>query len=557
MARYQNHPAVRYSDLRELYHDAADRFGDKPLFFQKRDHAYRSKSFRQFADDVDALGTELCARGLCGKTVLLAGRNGCEWATAYMAVICGGGRIVPVKYEIDADALASLAKRVNADAVIHSLPEQRLAGLDRSLPLLSFDDLERLIRRGKARLASGDRSFLDTKFETDAVSAILFSSSAADARGVMLSHRNLCFNLYETSRMVRIDERDVLLSVMPLHYSVQTLCGFLWPLSRGATVVFGEGLRHLSRNLREAQPTVLIGVPLLFETVYRNINRHIRREGMEKRVQNAIRISNAIPNPDARQETKKRLFSNILKSLGGRLRLLISVGAHTDPNVLKGWRELGVTAIQGYEMAECTALTAINRDTFFNDYSAGMASPDTILDVFDMNDDGVGEIRFRGESVMLGYYDRPDLSKTVLRDGWLYTGDVGCIDEDGLLYLLGKKKNAIPGTSGEKIFPEELEARLIGSPLVKEAVVLGKPNPSRNRIDLIAVIHPDDGELLRRFGTFPSQAELDSELRRLISTVNGTLPAHKRIRAFRVSHEPFPKTVSGIIRRAKVSGLFK
>ncbi|MBR3893711.1 MAG: AMP-binding protein [Clostridia bacterium] len=556
MKRYQNHEAVRFSTLKELYHASAERFGDKPLFFQKQNQTYQAKSFRQYAADVDALGTALCAKGLAGKHFLLVGENRWEWAIAYMAIACGVGTVIPVNPKLSPAALAKLAKTANADVIVHNLPSDVISTLEGETLCISFDELAHLIRNGNARLAAGDRTFLETEPDADAVCTVVFSSVGTDARGVMLSQRNLCFNLFETSRMVRIDEKDRLLAVLPMHYAVQTVCGFLWPLSRGCSVVFGEGLRQLSRNLREARPTVLLGIPLLLETMYAKIRASIRRENVEKQIQKRIDFSNAIPNPDAGREAKKHLFSPLLKSFGGNLRLLISIGALTDPDVLKGWRDLGVSAIQAYEVTECAALAAINRDGFFKDLSVGMAFPDSIIDIFDMKEDGTGEIRFRGENLMKGYYNRPDLTEKVLRGGWLYTGDVGYLDEEGFLFVIGKKENAIVHKSGEEIYPEEQEWLLNRSPLVKESIVIGRANATKDQVELVAVLHLDREECERRLGNNPSAKLLDLELRRLISSINGSLPAHKRIDSFVICDEPFPKTVSHRIKRDKITATF-
>lgn len=555
--RYQNHEAVTYSDLKELYHDAALRFGDKPLFFQKNDRGYQSKSFRQFADDVDALGTALCAKGLSGKTILLVGKSCWEWATAFLAIACVG-TVVPVDRQVSAAELARIVQFTGADAVIHALPAQILSKIDRSIQTISFDHLDHLILRGRARIAAQDRRFLDGRIDQDTPCAIFFTSgTTANARGVMLSHRNLCFCVFETSRMVRLTEEDVLLTILPMHYAVQTACGFLWPLSRGCTIVFGEGLRRLSCNLREARPTALIGVPLLLEMLYDKLMANVRSEGAEKKIQKEIQVTNAIPNTDARREAKARLFAPLLKSLGGRLRLFLSVGAHTNPSVLKGWRDLGILAIQGYEMTECASLAAVNRDTCPNDLSAGMASPDAIIDIFNVKDDGIGEIRYRSEGVMLGYYKNPDLTAKVKRDGWLYTGDVGYLDEEGFLYIVGRKSNAILTANGKEVYPEEAEGLLNASPFIRESVVIGRKRGENGRIDIVAVIDPDTNALTKHYGNSVAPSTIDLEMRKAVSTVNATLSAHKRIRSFVISSSPFPKTVSGKIKRTDVARKFR
>ena len=551
MANYQNYPTELFDNLKQIYHASAEKYGEKPLFQQKRNGVYENFSFRRYRNDVDALGTALLAHELEG-CVLLVGENSYEWVTAYMAVICGVGTVVPIDKECDAKFLSDVAERCGACAAIYSARcADRVGQLDPSVERIAFSDLDELIEEGKLRIRAGDRTYLDADIDPRAMAVLLFTSGTADeAKGVMLSHRNLCFNLSEMCKMVYVDQNDVFLSVLPLHHAYECTCGFLCSVYRGCTVAFGEGLRYVTRNMREVRPTVMLGVPLLIETVYQKIQINIRRHGMEKKVRTMIGLTESIGSEKLRIAAKRRLFSDIHKSFGGRLRLLVSGGSTVDPNVLRGLRELGILAIQGYGLTECAPIAAINRDRFYNDRSAGMATPNTLLDIYDIQDDGVGEVRFRGDNVMLGYYDAPELTAEAIRDGWFYTGDLGHIDSDGFLYITGRKKNLIVTASGKTVSPEELETLLDRTRFVKESVVVGCYNEEKKDRDIVALIHPDYDALAERFGTGLTSGQLDLEMRKAISEVNGGVQPHKRITDYLLRTEAFPKNTSRKIKRA-------
>ena len=554
MAPYQNYQAERFDDLRKLYHAAAKIYGEKTLFLQKNNTGLREIRYRDFGRDVDALATALYAHALDGKRILLIGENRWEWALAYLAVACSG-TVVPLDPTLDAETLASLARFCDADAVIFSAhAKAKVDTLDADVLRIAFSDLPAWVEEGRLLLQAGDRSYLDALIDPNAMCALLFTSGTlATPKGVMLSHRNLCFNVCEMSKMVYIGDQDVFLSVLPLHHVYESTCGLLCPLSRGATVAYGGGLPQLSQDLPSVRPTVMLCVPLLIETFYQKIELNIRRQHMERKVAAAIKSSNAVGNAELRQRIKRGLFPHIHKSFGGRLRLLLSGGASTDPTAAQGLRDLGIAVLQGYGLTECSPLVALNRDTFYRNDSAGMATPNTLLDVYDPQDDGTGEIRCKGDQVMLGYFKDPLQTARVIRNGWFYTGDLGHIDPDGFLFLTGRKKNGIVTHDGRTVYPEELETLLLRNRFVKEAVVVGLMLPYKHHPRLVAVIFPDFDELERALGAKFTHAQLDLELKKAISDVNSTVSPYKRIRDFLVRHEEFPKNTSHKIRRQGIA----
>lgn len=551
MAKYRNYEVPSYGTLKKMLSASVEKFADRPAFHEKREGTWHQKTYREYGADVNALGTELLARGFGGKRIIVTGVNCYAWAVTYMAVVCGVGVIVPVDKEIPAEELANIASVSEASLVIYGAKSaEKVEQIDPSVERYSFAKLEELIRAGKRRLAAGDRSYLDAVIDPDIMSVLIFTSGTTGvSKGVMLSHHNLCFDIYEARQMLYCDERDVLLSVLPLHHVYECTCGFLAIIWSGCSIAFSEGVRYISRNMQEIHPTVVMCVPLLLETLYNKLWVNIRKQGLEKQVRALIKVTNALPSERARMTAKKSVFRAIHKNFGGRLRMMVSGGAAVDPEILRGLRDLGILAIQGYGLTECAPLAAINRDTYYRDSAAGLATPNMILDIYDIQEDGTGEIRLRGENVMLGYYRMPELTAEVKRDGWFYTGDLGYLDEDGFLHITGRKKNVIVTANGKNVFPEELETYLCRSPFVAEAVVVGIENEKKKDLDVVALIYPNAAHLEEVHGKGFTEEQVRTELTRAVDEVNASVQSYKRIVRFVRVAEEFPKNASRKIRR--------
>lgn len=551
MAKYRNYEVPSYGTLKKMLSASVEKFADRPAFHEKREGTWHQKTYREYGADVNALGTELLARGFGGKRIIVTGVNCYAWAVTYMAVVCGVGVIVPVDKEIPAEELANIASVSEASLVIYGAKSaEKVEQIDPSVERYSFAKLEELIRAGKRRLAAGDRSYLDAVIDPDIMSVLIFTSGTTGvSKGVMLSHHNLCFDIYEARQMLYCDERDVLLSVLPLHHVYECTCGFLAIIWSGCSIAFSEGVRYISRNMQEIHPTVVMCVPLLLETLYNKLWVNIRKQGLEKQVRALIKVTNALPSERARMTAKKSVFRAIHKNFGGKLRLMVSGGAAVDPEILRGLRDLGILAIQGYGLTECAPLAAINRDTYYRDSAAGLATPNMILDIYDIQEDGTGEIRLRGENVMLGYYRMPELTAEVKRDGWFYTGDLGYLDEDGFLHITGRKKNVIVTANGKNVFPEELETYLCRSPFVAEAVVVGIENEKKKDLDVVALIYPNAAHLEEVHGKGFTEEQVRTELTRAVDEVNASVQSYKRIVRFVRVAEEFPKNASRKIRR--------
>lgn len=547
---YQTYDVRHIRDIRDMLRSSTDIYAEKNVFLQKMDGEYKGITYATLRHDVEALGTALWAEGLAGKRIIVVGESCYSWCLSYLAVICGLGVVVPVDRELPAEEMGNIAAISEAAAVIYSpVVEAKVATLPESVRRIPFGDLAGLVEAGAAGIEAGEREYLDVEIDPHVMAALLFTSGTTGvSKGVMLSHHNICFNLEEMCQMLYIGPDDVFLSVLPMHHAYECTCGFLCQIYRGTTVAFCEGLRYITRNMKEVSPTKMCCVPLLVETLYAKIWAGIRKKGMEKKVKTAIKISNGLRKVGI--DLTRKLFAEIHATLGGRLNTLISGGAAINPVVLEGLRDFGILGVQGYGLTECAPLAALNSDHFYRDDSAGLQTPNTVLDIYNPQEDGTGEIRFKGENIMLGYYNAPELTAEVKRGEWFYTGDLGFIDKDGFLHITGRKKNVIVTSNGKNIFPEELETYLGRNDFVKESVIVGIPNAQKKDYDIVAILVPDAERFAEAYGEGVTDEQINVELAKAVAGVNEIVQTYKRMDTWVRRDEEFPKNTSKKIKRA-------
>jgi long-chain acyl-CoA synthetase len=411
--------------------------------------------------------------------------------------------------------------------------------------ILSYD---LLFKKGHALLKEGRREFLDAKIDADAMNMLLFTSGTTDtAKAVMLSHRNICQNLMSMCSMLYIDENDVFLSVLPIHHTYECTCGFLCQIYRGCAIAYCEGLRHIVKNLKESKCTVMLGVPLIFESMYRQImNQAIKQKG-KGAIKFAIGLGNVFKkiNIDIRQ----KLFKQIHEALDGYLRLFISGAAGIDPEIATGFREIGMKLVQGYGLTECSPIVALNRDVNYKDDAAGLPLPKLQVEIHNPDGEGIGEIKCKGDSVMLGYYENPEATAEVIKDGWFYTGDLGFIDKDGFVHITGRKKNVIITGNGKNVFPEEIETILNRSLYIKESLVYGKGETDGDTV-ICARIVPDHEKIDEDVkNNIAPGTNVEEIVNNEVKKVNQQLVTYKYIKNITLQDEEFIKTTTKKIKR--------
>lgn len=536
---------------------AVERYKSKDALLTKKRGCYEATTYKELGDRVAELATAFFQIGLQkGDRIAILSENRTEWAVAYLAATASGFVVAPVDKDLKEREIRHILEYSGASLLVcggdylggFNRQEHALKGLK---TIVSMEEERQsadfaypeLLQQGYQALEAGQKAYVEAEVEPDDLAAVIFTSGTmGSSKAVMLSHRNLTANIMATSQMVSISNDDTLLSVLPLHHTYECTCGFLTALYQGATIYHAESLRRIQDNLVEARATVMLGVPLLFETIYRRIEKGIKEKGEGK-----FRIAKGVASAAQRffkVDLRRRIFKALHERFGGRLRLLISGGAAVNPEVARGFRDLGINFIQGYGMTEASPLISVNREACLKDDSAGLPIPGVEVSFEE------GEIKVRGPNVMSGYYLNEAATQEALRDGWLHTGDLGYLDKDGFLFISGRKKSLIVTPNGKNVYPEEIEAVLNSSPFILESLVWGGPEEDPGQVEVQAMIVPDAEAFDRRFGASRYDREqVKSTIAEEVKRCNGELANYKRIKKFTLRDEEFEKTTTRKIKR--------
>ncbi len=307
MKNFKFYRSEKIHDLREMLEHSAKEYGARPVFHEKKEGKYQSKTYAKLYKDVKTLGAAFVRRGLLGKKIIVTGENSYAWAVTYLSVVCGLGVIVPVDKEIPAEELANIAKISGASAIVYGDKyREKAEASGKKLQKYSFSDILDICEREDVCSEEDFETYSSTSIDIDALAVLIFTSGTTGvSKGVMLSQRNLCCNIENLGKLIKLAPEDVALSVLPLHHVYECTAGFLFPLSRGASVGFSEGVRYIMKNLKEVRPTKMLCVPLLVETMYNKMWANIRKKGIEDKVKTIIRLTDAIKPESARMAAKR------------------------------------------------------------------------------------------------------------------------------------------------------------------------------------------------------------------------------------------------------------
>ena len=402
----------------------------------------------------------------------------------------------------------------------------------------------------KARMHERGLRIPDTNPEELAV-LVFTSGSMGRAKGVMLSQKNICTNIIDMRSMVRIFPEDRFLSVLPMHHTYECTCGFLCALSAGSSVHYARSLKTVVEDLQSVRATMLLGVPLLYEKMYRRICKAIEDKKLTSVLIGPLKSVSGLLETIGLKDARKILFGEIHRKFGGAIRLFVVGGAAVDPQVATGLRSFGFKFIQGYGLTETAPILALNRLEQFKDEAAGIPLPSVKISIAEPDPQGRGEILAQSPTVMLGYYKNEQATNDVMRDGWFHTGDVGFIDSDGFLHVNGRMKNVIISRTGENVFPEEIEDKLHNIPFLLESIVYGgKDNTGDEEVHTLVVPNAE------YFIEFAGKHHLDvtrelveKTIKEEIKQLNKTLPVHKQIKRVRIQDSEFEKTTTQKIKR--------
>lgn len=561
------------SDLKELLEGSFRSFGDKTAFLQK-DKAggtYQPVRYSEFESDINGLGTAFIDMGLKGEKIAVIGENSYRWVVTYFAAVNGTGVIVPIDRELKPLEVANLLSRAEVSAVVYSkkltktmvevMKDTDAVKSIRYFIRMDLDEDEggelsfsKLVEKGRKLIDEGDRRFIDAQIDKDAMAALLFTSGTTGlAKGVMLSHRNIAANVYNMSKYVEIMEDGIGLSVLPMHHTYEMTCHIMTGLYQGVTIAICQGLKHIQENMAEIPANVMLAVPLIFEMMHKKIWKKVEKAGKADTLHKMVDLSKKYKLYNHPWLVKK-IFGQIHEATGGAISLFIAGGAAINPQVIEDYQAMGFPMIQGYGMTENSPIIAVNKDRYSNPASVGLPMPGTEVRIVDEDENGIGEIICKGPSVMLGYYKNEEATAETIRDGWLYTGDYGYMDQQGFLYVTGRKKSVIVTKNGKNIFPEEVEFYLAASDYIEEVLVHGIDGPRNDDVIVKAEIYPNYQLIKEEKGDI-SHEELCELMQTIIDGVNENMPAYKRIKRFGIRETDFEKTTTRKIKRHLESNL--
>lgn len=571
----KNYPIYKTTfidDMRSLVEEAAQNFSDSTAISYKEnywDKEVRKVSFTQWRDDVRNLGTALIANGLREENIAIVGENSYGWCCSFFAVMAIGSVTVPVDKELPVEDIDGIITTTGCKAVIFGksaeakVKEILRNGGFKSVEILisavaessvatadlagrKLTTLAQLQERGEQLYKDGDNSYYDYKIDTNRLASIVFTSgTTGKGKGVMLSQANIGLDM--TLGMYNFDITRKTLHVLPPHHTFGSTVNYVGHLSQGCEVYISSGLKHVSEEIKEQQPTHLILVPAFLEAMNKKIWATARKTGKEGLLKMMMKVSDLLRKVGI--DVRRKLFSSVLSAFGGKLELVICGGAKLDEDIIRTFDSLGITILNGYGITECAPLISANRNKYRKPGSVGTPILACRVKIDNPDENGEGEICVKGPNVMLGYYNNPEATAEVFdKDGFFHTGDYGKLDEEGWIYITGRKKNLIILSNGKNVYPEEIEADLQKVEGVSEVVVYaGESRVQKDKITIVAEIYPD-AELLADKGVSDLQAYFEGQVRIL----NAKMPSYKAVKHVKLRNVEFQKNTSRKITRFSI-----
>ena len=571
----KNYPIYKTTfidDMRSLVEEAAQNFPDHIAISYKEnywDKEVRKVTFSQWRLDVRNLGTSLISKGLREENIAIVGENSYGWCCSFFAVMAIGSVTVPVDKELPLEDIDGIITTTGCKAVIFGKASEGKikellqngglrtvdtlisvapeSGLDAVItPDKELSSLKKLQEKGEELCNDGDNSYYDYKIDVNRLASIVFTSgTTGKGKGVMLSQANIGLDM--TLGMYNFDITRKTLHVLPPHHTFGSTVNYVGHLSQGCEVYISSGIKHVSDEIREQQPTHLILVPAFLEVMNRKIWTTARKAGKEGLLKMMMKASDLLRKVGI--DIRRKLFASVLSAFGGKLELIICGGANLDEEIISTFDSLGITILNGYGITECSPLISANRNEYRKPGSVGTPILACRIKIDNPDENGEGEICVKGPNVMLGYYNNPEATAEVFdKDGFFHTGDYGKLDDEGWIYITGRKKNLIILSNGKNVYPEEIEADLQKVEGVAEVVVYaGESHVQKDRITIVAEIFPD-AELLKDKGITDIQGYFEDQVKAL----NAKMPPYKAVKRVKLRETEFQKNTSRKITRFNI-----
>ena len=555
--------ATKFENIKEIIYNSVKMYPNHVAFVTKKIKEkgieYKNTTYKRMLDEINALGSALYKLGLKGKRVAICGRNRYEWAISHLSCLLGGMVSVPLDKELQVEELEDSLVRSKAEAIvfdekyeekINTIKENGKTNVKVYIcmsKLKDFINIPDLIEEGTEIIKSGNKDYIDCEIDSHAMSILLFTSgTTSKSKAVMLAQYGIAVNVYNMQLVEDIRDTDVNIAFLPFHHIFGSTCMIVM-LACGVKTVFTDGLRYIQQNLKEYKVSVFVGVPLLVDKMYENIEKEIEKQNKTKLIEFAKGLSNCLLKLHI--DIRRKLFKQVIDGLGGEMRFVISGGAPLDKRTEKGFNDLGIKMVQGYGLTETSPVIAAENFKQVKYGSVGIPLKDVQVEIVNKDDKGIGEIRVKGPNVMLGYYENEEATKEVLKDGWFHTGDLGYIDKKGFLFITGRQKDMIVLKNGKKVFPEELETLVNRIYEVEECFVFGMPEEDdKSKIKVAIKVVYNKDKVKEKYGDI-SEDDLYKNIWNQIKDVNKTLPPYKYIKHMILTDKPLIKTTTQKIKR--------
>ncbi len=522
-----------YKTLKEIIVTGTKSGGDKKQYaFKDKTGHEQQRTFNETWREICGIGTFFYSKGLKDKSkIAIIAENSFDWMIAYYATLVGGNVSVPMDCKLSASNLADQLIRCGCDALVYSEefePMIEAFKANENMRIKHYfkvEDFESFKAEGYKLFDAGETYVVDVEVKPDDLACIVYTSgTTGKSKGVMLSHYNIASNCSASTRAM--SGRHAI-GFLPLNHT------YAWVSALFACYILNEwgylceSLKSIQSDLKNQKPYNFSGVPLVVETIYQRIWRTARSTGREEILQKGLKISRFLMKLGI--DKRRKIFKTIIDNLGGNLSMIVCGGANLDPKYEIGMREFGIDVYNGYGMTECSPAVTCNRPGAYKPGSVGVPLDCCEVKINNPDEEGVGEIYVRGSNVMLGYYNDPEATAEAFDGEWLKTGDHGRIDEDGFLFMVGRKKNLICLSNGKNVSPEELEDKISQYiEYVQEVLVYDENSQIIAEVYLNEEDYPD------------ARDRIKADMKEF----NKTVASFKRINKTIVRDEEFPKTTT-------------
>lgn len=554
----------KIKNFRELVSYSVEYYSDHIAYKYKNkpsDKEIIKKTYKQAGNDIKAFGTAMLNRD--AKKVAVIGENRYEWCMTYLGATTSGLIIVPLDKLLPETEITNLVKRSKVDVIVCDkkyipiLKNMKKDDNNCLKTIICMDKIkdedveywEDVKAEGEKLIQDGDKKYENVEIDENKMSILLFTSgTTAEAKGVMLSQKNICVNIEDMATYSKMYDTDTILSILPLHHTFECTISFLYGFYSGVCIAFCDGLKYYGQNLKEYDVTIIVAVPALLEAVYKKIKKGIEDSGQKETFEKGVKISNMLLKLHI--DMRKKIFKKVRENLGENIRIIYYGAAQMEKETIQGYYNIGIDAVQGYGLTETSPILTAETDKYHKAGSVGVCFPALEMKIIDKNEDGSGEICAKGASIMLGYYENEELTKKAIdEEGWFKTGDYGYFDKDGFLHLTGRKNDIIVLKNGKNVYPNEIEGLILKIPYITECMVFARESGKRDTL-LEAKIVYDEKEINKIYNNIEDSKSLKTKIMNDIKEkVNSKLANYKHVKKVIITTEPMEKTTTSKIKR--------